>query len=144
MFFQPENKMRTHKILLIVEDDADDRLYFRDAVKEIDASYECLEAWNGAQALKLLHKAQQLPDFIFIDINMPLMNGLDCLEKLKEDKKLATIPVIIYSTSQYQENSDYARELGASYFLTKPIDTKQLPQLIISAMEKAMQNIHHQ
>ncbi|MEO8086160.1 MAG: response regulator [Bacteroidota bacterium] len=136
--------MRNHKILMIVEDDADDRLYFSDAVKEIDAANECIEAWNGVQALKLLHKLTQLPDFIFIDINMPLMNGLDCLEKLKEDEKLKNIPVIIYTTSQYQENSDYTRELGAAYFITKPIDTKQLPQLIISAMEKATQNKHHQ
>ncbi len=129
--------MRTHKILMIVDDDADDRLYFSNAVKEIDASYECIKAWGGDQALKLLHKAEQLPDFIFIDINMPLMNGLDCLEKLKEDEKLKSIPVIIYSTSQYQKNSDYTRELGASYFITKPIDIKKLPQLIITAMEKS-------
>ena len=129
---------------MIVEDDADDRLYFRNAVKQIDASYHCLEAWNGAQAIKLLQKANQLPDFIFIDINMPLMNGLDCLEKLKEDEKSKKIPVIIYSTSQYQKNSDYTRELGASYFLTKPADTKQLPQQLILAMEKALQNIQHQ
>lgn len=128
---------------MIVEDDADDRHYFSNAVKEIDASYECLEAWNGAQALQLLRKAKQLPDFIFIDINMPLMNGLDCLEKLKEDEQLKHIPVIIYTTSKYQENSDYTRELGASYFITKPIDLKKLPQLIILAMEKAKQNIHH-
>jgi CheY-like chemotaxis protein len=90
-----------------------------------------------------LRKAKPLPDFIFIDINMPL-NGLDCLEKLKEDELLKSIPVIIYTTSKYQENSDYTRELGASYFITKPIDIKKLPQLIILAMEKAKQNIHHQ
>ncbi len=126
---------------MIVEDDADDRLYFRNAVKQIDASYECIESWNGAQAIKLLHNLKQLPDFIFIDLNMPLMNGLDCLEQLKEDEKLKNIPVIIYSTSQYQKNSDYTSELGASYFLTKPTDTKQLPQLLISAIEKVRQNI---
>ncbi len=143
MLFQPQNKMGIHKILMIVEDDADDRLYFRNAVKEIDVSYECLEAWNGAAALKLLHVAKQLPDFIFIDINMPLMNGLDCLEKLKEDEKLKNIPVIIYSTSIYQENIDYTSELGASYFLTKPTDTRQLPQLLVAAMENASRNNHH-
>ncbi|MGV8945503.1 MAG: response regulator [Lutibacter sp.] len=132
--------MKNHKILMVVEDDVDDRLYFCNAVKEINASYECLEAWNGLQALEILRKAKQLPDFIFIDINMPVMNGLDCLEKLKEDEQLKNIPVIIYTTSKYQENSDYTRELGASYFVTKPIDLKKLPQRIILAMEKAKQN----
>jgi CheY-like chemotaxis protein len=136
--------MTTHKVLMIVEDDVDDRLYFSDAVKEINASNECIEAWNGAQALKLLRKVKKLPDFIFIDINMPVMNGLDCLEKLKEDEQLKNIPVIIYSTSKYQKDSDYTRELGASSFITKPADIKKLPQLIISAMEQAKQNIHIQ
>lgn len=133
--------MKNHKILMIVEDDVDDRLYFCNAVKEIDASYECLEAWNGVHAFQVLRKAKQLPDFIFIDINMPVMNGLDCLEKLKEDELLKRIPVIIYTTSKYQKNIDYTRELGASYFITKPVDLKKLPRLIILAMEKAMQNI---
>jgi CheY-like chemotaxis protein len=129
--------MGTRKILMVVEDDVDDRLYFCNAVKEIDAAYECLEAWNGAQAIQILRKAKQLPEFIFLDINLPLMDGLDCLEKIKEDEQLKNIPVIIYSTSQYQKNYDYTRELGASYFITKPKDINKLPQLIIEAMEKA-------
>lgn len=136
--------MTTHKVLMIVEDDMDDRLYFSNAAKEINASNECIGAWNGAQALELLHIAKKLPDFIFIDINMPVMNGLDCLDKLKEDEQLKNIPVIIYTASQYHKNSDYTRELGASSFVTKPVDLKKLPQLIISAMEQAKQNIHHQ
>ena len=129
--------MKNHQVLMIVEDDADDRHYFVDAVKEIDKSIKCLQAWNGAQALELLGQAKQLPEFIFIDINMPLMNGLDFLDKIKEDEKLKHIPVIIYTTSIYQKESDYTRELGASGFITKPIDLNKLPKLIISAMEKA-------
>ncbi len=134
--------MKNHQILMIVEDDVDDRLYFCDAVKEINSSYECIRAWNGAQALELLRQLKQLPDFIFMDINMPLMNGLDCLELIKEDERLKHIPVIIYTTSIYEKSSDYSHELGASYFMTKPKDTKELPQLIISAMEKAKENIN--
>jgi CheY-like chemotaxis protein len=129
---------------MLVEDDADDRLYFINAVKEIDASYECIGTWNGALALELLHKAKKLPDFIFIDINMPVMNGLDCLEKLKEDEQLKNIPVIIYTTSNYHQNSDYTRELGAASFITKPVDIKKLPQLISAAMKQAKQNIQNQ
>lgn len=136
--------MRDHKVLMIVDDDLDDRLYFINAVKKIDASYKCLEATNGLQTFQILRKAKQLPDFIFIDINMRLMNGLDCLEKLKEDEQLRNIPVIIYTSSEYQENSDYSRELGAAYFLTKPMDITELPQLIITAMKKAEANKNDQ
>ena len=85
--------MKKNQILMIVEDDTDDRHYFCDAVKEIDPNYECIQTWNGAQALEMLRKFKRLPDFIFIDINMPLMNGLDFLEKIKEDEKLKNIPV---------------------------------------------------
>jgi CheY-like chemotaxis protein len=132
--------MKNHQILMIVEDDVDDRIYFCNAVKKIDENIKCLEAWNGAQAIEILKNLKKLPDFIFMDINLPIMNGLDCLEYIKEDEILKNIPVIIYTTSKYQKNSDYTRELGAASFITKHVDTKELPALIRSAMEKVKHN----
>ena len=114
---------------MILEEDANDRLYFSNAVKEFDATNESLEVRNGAQALKPLHKAQQQLDFILIDINMPLMNKLDYWGKLKKAEKRKNIPLIIYSSTQYQKNSGHTSELNASYFLNKPIIIKQIVQL---------------
>ncbi len=113
--------MRTHKILMIVDDDKDDRFFFRSAIRKNNPTFECIEAENGVDALEQLRKAEQLPDFIFLDLNMPKMDGRECLKELKKDKTLKKIPVIIYSTS------------------TKLSDIYPLPEELVEAMKKAVE-----
>ncbi len=128
--------MSTHKILMIVDDDKDDRFFFRSAIRKKNPSYECIEAENGADALKQLRKAKLLPDFIFLDLNMPKMDGRECLKELKKDKTLKKIPVIIYSTSEYKVDIKVTKKLGADYFLSKLSDIYMLPEELLKAMEK--------
>jgi len=131
--------MKNHKILMIVDDDKDDRFFFRSAIRKNNPSYECIEAEDGADALEQLRKAKQLPDFIFLDLNMPKMDGRECLKELKKDKNLNKIPVIIYSTSGYQVDIKVTKELGADYFLTKLSDIYSLPEELIEAMENTLE-----
>ena len=130
--------MNTQKLLMIVDDDADDRFFFRSAIRKNNPLYNCIESENGADALKLLREAKQLPDFIFLDLNMPKMDGRECLKELKKDENLKKIPVIIYSTSCYKVDVDITKEFGADYFLTKLDDIYALPEELIKAMEKAV------
>lgn len=132
--------MRTHKILMIVDDDKDDRFFFRSAIRKKNPSYECIEAENGADALKQLRQLTLLPDFIFLDLNMPKMDGRECLKELKKDKALSKIPVIIYSTSEFKVDITVANELGADYFLTKLSDIYPLPEELVKAMKKVEEN----
>jgi CheY-like chemotaxis protein len=106
-------------VILIVDDDAEDIELFGQAVNEVDPSITCVEAYNGLEALKVLKRNSFLPDFIFLDINMPLMNGRRCLEEIKKDDVYRSIPVIIYSTTSDERQIQECRELGAD-FLTKP------------------------
>ncbi len=131
--------MRTHKILMIVDDDEDDRFFFRSAIRKNNPTFECIEAKNGDDALIQLRKAKDLPDFIFLDLNMPKMDGRECLIELKKDKTLKKIPVIIYSTSDYKVDIKLTKELGADYFLTKLSDIYPLPEELIKAMNKAVE-----
>ena len=124
------------KILMIVDDDKDDRFFFRRAVKQINADYEVTEAQHGEEALEQLRKADQLPHYIFLDLNMPLMNGKECLAEIKKDEKLKNIPVIIYTTSTYKRDREITLTLGAAYFLTKLTDMNRLPGEIIKAINK--------
>lgn len=124
-------------MVMIVDDDKDDRFFFRSAIRKNNPTFECLEAENGNDALRQLRNAKKLPDFIFLDLNMPKMDGKECLIELKKDKTLKNIPVIIYSTSQYKINTDLTKELGADYFLTKLSDIYSLPEELINAMKKA-------
>ena len=131
--------MSTDKVLMIVDDDKDDRFFFRSAIRKYNPSYECIEANNGEDALNQLRKAKQLPDFIFLDLNMPKIDGRECLIELKKDKTLKAIPTIIYSTSDSKIDIELFKELGADYFLTKLSDIYSLPEELIDAMKKVVE-----
>lgn len=103
----------------LAEDDLDDAELFGEALHSIapDASFQ--HAANGKDALEQLSTLPQKPEVIFLDINMPVMNGWECLGKIKQDAALRQIPVVMYSTSSYSKDVERAMELGALCFFTK-------------------------
>jgi len=123
--------------ILFVDDDADDRMLFMEAVKEVDESYECVTANDGRQALDLLNNVvQTLPDIIFLDINMPRLSGKKCLSEIKNNERLKHIPVIIYTTSKDVEESKELKEMGAYHFISKPSNAEDIYFLISIALEE--------
>ena len=113
--------MEVNKIFFIADDDSDDREIFIEALKGIDEYCDCITAFDGQEALFKLTKGMlKLPDFIFLDLNMPRMSGKQCLTEIKKDKKLQQIPVIIYSTSAEKKDIEETIKLGAAFFLQKP------------------------
>lgn len=113
--------MGQNKVFFIVDDDADDQELFIEAVNEVDNSIECLAASDCEEALDLLKNRRiPLPDLIFLDLNMPRLNGKQCLAELKKQAHLKDIPVIIYSTSSEKRDIEETAQLGAAHFLTKP------------------------
>lgn len=112
--------MYKNKVLFIVDDDEDDINLFVEAVNEIDKSMGCFKAKNGEDALARLEELEMLPDVIFLDLNMPKMNGRETLERLKSSERFRNIPVVIYSTSTSQQDKDDTAALGAADYLAKP------------------------
>lgn len=108
--------------ILIVDDDQDDIEIFIEVLQEISTTIKTHFTFNGEDALLLLHemKNKTLPDYIFLDLNMPKLSGKECLTEIKKDKDLQHIPVIIYSTSSREDDIKETKNLGASFFLTKP------------------------
>ncbi len=117
--------MKTKKRILLVDDDADDQLYFLDAISEISPDLECRVANNGVEALI---KIQVPPPFdvIFLDLNMPIMNGFECLSNLKLLDNYRDIPVVIFTTSKNSQDIQRTKELGASLYFTKPTSFSML------------------
>lgn len=113
-------------VILNVDDDAEDREFFCEALREIDSAITCLLADSGAKALSILQNHQPLPDYIFLDINMPLMDGKACLRHLKTIPELKQIPVIMYSTSTDTQEIRECYALGAEDFLIKPNNYEKL------------------
>ncbi|HEY9008845.1 response regulator [Ohtaekwangia sp.] len=106
--------------ILYAEDDIDDFLFFCEVIETIDPTIQCVNATTGIEALEMLDRIDTLPDFIFIDINMPAMDGKACLKDIKNDPRLKSIPVIIYSTSNSPMDIEQCMQLGAAAYLVKP------------------------
>lgn len=105
-------------VILYVDDDPEDIEIFVEAVKECDASINCLVAQNGVKAMDILH-ADLLPDFIFLDINMPVINGRVILSEIRREKRFNDIPVIMYSTTMNADEIEEYKKMGANHFLAK-------------------------
>lgn len=112
------------KRFLVIDDDSDDRELFSEALASVDPVIVCDQATDGADALKRLAAPEiAKPDIIFLDINMPGMNGWQFLTRLKSEDKYhhyKDIPVIVYTTSSNVKDKRIADDLGALCFITKP------------------------
>jgi CheY-like chemotaxis protein len=108
------------KTCMVVDDDLDDHEIFAIALEESGRSVELQRAYDGIDAIRQLHdQERQLPDFIFMDLNMPKMNGIQCLHAIRSDDLLKHIPVVIYSTSSEIRDLIEAQRFGATAYIVK-------------------------
>ncbi len=113
--------------LFIIDDDVEDQEIFIEALKEVDASVECYSSTSGEDAIALLEsQLPSKPDLIFLDLNMPKLNGKQILRELKNKRVLRDIPVIMYSTSFAPKDVDEIQSIGAVYHLLKPSRFEEL------------------
>lgn len=120
---------------LLIDDDPDDQEIFCMALEEIGKRIKCMFANDGVDALNKLKENNVLPDFIFIDMNMPRMNGNECLAKIKEESHLKAIPVYMYSTSAEPEAVAETQRLGAAGFIVKPTSVSELTKTLIFCLK---------
>ena len=115
----------------LIDDDEDDLEIFKMALDEIDPSITLNYAFSGMEALKKLNSDPCLiPNVIFIDWNMPRMNGRQCLEEIKKTDRLMNVPIYIYSTSSDPRAIEETRQMGASDFIVKPSNISSLVNIL--------------
>ena len=119
--------------IFVTDDDADDYLFLRDAIAELDNTVLLEHITSCSQLISLLEDGQ-IPDIIFLDLNMPKISGRDCIEKLREEARYLNVPIIIYSTSKSVKDIDFCYEKGANFYLVKPNTFKGL----ISSIKKVI------
>ncbi len=108
--------------ILLADDDEDDRMFFKDAIVTVAPAVKLTTVHNGEELLNILKKnLVELPDFIFLDLNMPYKNGLECLKEIKTLDFLKSIPVLIYSTSANKDQVDTSYLNGANMYIQKPM-----------------------
>jgi CheY-like chemotaxis protein len=121
--------------VLLIDDDEDDQELFLLAIKEIAASVQCTTLTSARTALTQLETRALIADIIFLDLNMPLMNGQQFLSELNKREALSHIPVIVLSTSSNIETINETRALGAKSFITKPSNFKELKKILFEILE---------
>ncbi len=119
--------MKQQKTLYLIDDDNDDLDFFCEAVSAIDQDIACVRFTNSDKALKAFQSYEvSSPDLIFLDLNMPLVDGREFLSRIKALEAYAHVPVIIYTTSSHQRDIEETKQLGASAFLSKPYSMSDL------------------
>ena len=114
------------KTVLIVEDNDANRTLLHDIL--IFHSYEVIEAVNGEDGVRIA--AERLPDLIFMDIQMPVMNGYTAIRLLREDQRTKNIKVVAVTSFAMAGDRDRVMQSGADEYISKPINTRELPGVI--------------
>ncbi|KAF2517186.1 response regulator [Flavobacterium foetidum] len=125
--------------ILLADDDVDDCDFFKEALEETSVQARLFMVHDGVQLMNYLEKnaPDNLPDVLFLDLNMPRKNGLECISEIKQNKGLAEVPIIIFSTSLDSEIVETLFKKGASYYIRKPGDFSKLKKVIENALTTA-------
>lgn len=119
------------KSILLVEDDADDRMLFTDALNELTSDVRLKTASHCDDGIdSLITPQDELPDLVVMDINMPGKNGLECLEDIRNHARLKKLPVVILSTDTDEEVIKDAYKRGANFYISKPSSFQALKREI--------------
>jgi CheY-like chemotaxis protein len=130
-----------HHNLLLADDDIDDCTFFEEALEELPISATLLTVNDGVLLMNFLsEKSDDLPDALFLDLNMPRKSGLECLSEIKQIDKIKDIPVVICSTSLNMDVVDLLYQKGAHYYIRKPGEYDKLKKVILEAITLTSKN----
>ncbi len=117
--------------ILLADDDEDDCLFFKQALAELPVDSTLTTVHDGEELMQILaQKSAELPHVLFLDLNMPLKNGFECLLEIKHHEDLRQLPVVILSTYFGQDIADRLFKNGVQYCIQKPSEFDKLKQLI--------------
>jgi CheY-like chemotaxis protein len=123
----------TNKPILLIEDDQVDTMTVKRALKEIHVTNPLVHVENGEEALHYLRDPQrEKPCIMLLDLNMPIMNGIEFLQVAKHDDQLKRIPVVVLTTSEEQQDKVNSFNLGVAGYMAKPVDYRQFVEVMRS------------
>jgi len=127
----PLNKLR----IVLADDDEDDREIFKLAISKVKVNSDLTLCKNGLELIKHLRNPDiLLPNIIFLDLNMPGMNGLEALQEIKKDPGLKGITIVIYSTSSSEKDIEVTFLEGANIYIKKPSSFEDLKKILDKVM----------
>jgi len=127
------------KRVMMAEDDDEDVDLFRNVLEDLAVDVNLEVAVNGVELMKMLEKAEVFPELILLDLNMPLKNGLLCLDEIKANQRWKNIKVIILSTSSHQDQIKVAYDKGADFYLIKSANYTDFKNAVATCLHKNWQ-----
>jgi CheY-like chemotaxis protein len=121
--------------ILLADDDSDDSFLFNEAVEQSELPLTLSRAEDGNQLLTFL-ESEGSPDVLFLDVNMPYKNGIECLHEIRANEKYDNLPIVIYSTTNYKVNIDACYQGGADFYVVKPNSFEQILTMIKTVCNK--------
>ncbi len=119
-----------HISILLADDDADDRYFFMTALEEMGITWSFSLVKDGIDLMVYLHKAEKLPDVLFLDLHMPKKSGWECLKEIREVRRFDTICIAIYSNYGSEEQIDEVLNNGANIYFNKPDGMEGIKDMI--------------
>ena len=132
--------MMIQKIYL-ADDDLEDQELFKNALQQIPFSPELFLFKDGLELMDDLFSNQPLPDAIFLDLYMPIMNGFDCLYDIRNFRQFSDIDIIVYSTTYVKREVKQLKKDGANQFMQKPNSFEQLVDILSKSLEQVEENL---
>ena len=128
--------------ILLADDDADDRLFFKEAMEEINSDSLVSFVNDGYQLMYFLNQPDiQLPNILFLDVNMPVKNGIDCLKEIRANDRFKDLLIAIYSTSGSDQDIQEALIHGADIYIKKPNNFSDLKGSLTKVINRSAQTI---
>ncbi|TLV02192.1 response regulator [Dyadobacter luticola] len=124
------------KIILLADDDADDRFFVQQAIASSGVSVKVIEVENGLELITFLKNNLVPISLILVDMNMPKMNGLEAISQIKAIPSSADVPVVMISTSPHQSLAEKAYQNGVTSFMPKPNTFDEFTDLIMSLYKR--------
>jgi len=118
------------KNILLIDDDSDDAEIFIEAVNALEKEIICQTSSNALTAFEGLKTAEKLPDYIFVDFNMPALNGAEFIQKMKDETRLQHIPIILMSTHSVEVMCQLTKQFDSLKYMTKPSSFQELVALL--------------
>lgn len=123
--------VKEYTSIILADDDEDDRVFFTEAFDELKINTKVNTFKDGVELMEFLNQDDiQIPEIIFLDLNMSKKNGLECLKEIKSNEKFADTAIAIYSTSSSEEHIEETFVRGANIYIKKPNDFNTLKKIL--------------
>jgi CheY-like chemotaxis protein len=127
-------------LIYSVDDDKDERFFIREAFTDFLRDDQVRFFSNGLELISALTDEKTVPDFIMMDLNMPLMNGKEALELIKKNEAWKSIPVVIFSTSNYELDIAKCLASGAKKYICKPASMMEYPKIFKGLIDEMLES----